>query len=116
MTKDPFALKVTGGAFIAAALMLWFGWVLLPVKIGTFFEPGVFGPIHEQFQLWIWMFRIHIFGMTTTVIALFALAGLRAMALTMALPDHLRLYMPIFHANVLWLLATGIVLWRRAAA
>lgn len=218
--KDPFALRVTGGAFIAAALMLWFGWFLLPVKIGTFFAPTDFGQIHEQFHFWIWMYRIHIFGMITTVIALFAFAamvsdsparilawpgaavasagvlvgsigaafyyhhgawgsielagqtalasqafvdalrvdteyvtclvrfgrvfgglgflvmawavlrfgilpawsgwmagvlGVAAMALTMAFPDNLDYYMPIFHATVLWMLGTGAVLWRGAS-
>lgn len=218
--KDPFASRVSGGAFIAAALMLWFGWFLLPEKIGTFFDPAQFEHIHEHFQFWIWMYRIHIFGMITTVIALFAFAamtsdsparvlvwpgaavasagmivgalgaafyyhhgawgsvelagkptaaalafvdalrvdteyvtclvrfgrvfiglgflilawgvlrfsilpawsgwmagvlGVAAMALTMTLPDSLEYYMPIFHANVLWMLGTGAVLWRGAA-
>jgi hypothetical protein len=76
--KDDFALRLTGGAFIAAGLMLWCGWILLPVRIGTFFAPEVFGQIHDQFHFWIWMFRIHLFGMIVTVIALFALSALVA--------------------------------------
>ncbi len=58
--------------------MSWLGWFLLPVRIGTYFEPGVFAQIHEQFHLWIWTYRIHIFGLITTVIALVALAALVA--------------------------------------
>jgi hypothetical protein len=215
--QETFPSRFAGGAFVAAALMLWLGWFLLPVHIGTFFEPNVFGRIHEQFQVWIWMYRLHLFGMITTVIALVALAalvantptrmlvwpgvavassgmivgalaaafyyhhgawgalalagkapqaaqefadalrvdteyvtclvrfgrvfgglglvvlawgvlrshflpawsglgagiiGLSAMGLTMGLPDHLVYYQPIFHANVLWMLATGFALFR----
>ncbi len=215
--KDAFSSRFTGGAFVAAALMLWFGWLLLPVRIGTYFDPEVFARIHDQFHFWIWIYRIHLFGMIVTVIALFALAalvadsptrvlvwpgaavasagmlvgalaaafyyhhgawgalslagktapetqafvnalrvdteyvtclvrfgrvfgglglmvlawgiwryrllpkwlalagsiiGLSAMALTMGLPDHLAYYLPIFHALTLWLLATGIMIFR----
>jgi hypothetical protein len=76
--KSDFASRFAGGAFVAAALMFWLGWLLLPARIGTYFEPAVFGQIHEQFHFWIWMYRIHIFGMLTTVIALFALMALVA--------------------------------------
>lgn len=76
--KDNFASRFTGGAFVAAAFMLWLGWFLLPVRIGTYFEPGVFGQIHARFHYWIWMYRIHLFGMIVTVVALFALAALVA--------------------------------------
>jgi hypothetical protein len=215
--KGDFASRFTGGALITVALMLWLGWLLLPVHIGTFFDPRVFGRIHEHFHVWIWRYRIHLFGMIVTVIALVALAalvvdspsrvlvwpgaavassgmivgalaaafyyhhgawgalalagktlqvaqefadalrvdteyvtclvrfgrvfgglglvvlawgvlrfrllpvwsglvagiiGLSTMALTMGLPDHLSYYQPIFHANVLWMLATGFVLFR----
>jgi len=216
--KDNFASRFTGGAFVAAALMLWLGWFLLPVRIETYFEPGVFGQIHDRFHNWIWVYRIHLFGMIVTVIALFALAalvadsparvlawpgaavmssgmvvgalaaafyyhhgawgslalagkspqeaqafvealrvdteyvtcltrfgrvfaglglvvlawgiwryrflptclglvagviGLSAMALTMSLPDHLSFYLPVFHALAVWMLTTGVVLYRK---
>ncbi len=39
--------------------------------------------------------------------------GLAAMALTMLLPDHMSLYLPVFHLKSLWLLATGGVILRR---
>jgi peptidoglycan/LPS O-acetylase OafA/YrhL len=42
-----------------------------------------------------------------------ALLGLAAMALTMAFPDNLEFYVPVFHLNSWWLLATGIVTKRR---
>lgn len=73
-----FSRRFTGGAFIAAALMLWLGWALLPVRIGTFFEPELFAQIHEQFRLWIWMYRLHLFGMIVAVVAFVALAALVA--------------------------------------
>ena len=216
MNRD-FASRFTGGAFIAAALMLWLGWFLLPVRVGTFFTPGIFAGIRGHLHFWLWMYRIHLFGMIVTVIALFALAalvadsesrvliwpgaavassgmivgalaaafyyhhgvwgalsgagrtpeeaqafvdalrvdteyitclvrfgrvfgglglvvlawglsryrllpawngvsagiiGLTAMALTMSLPDRLSLYQPIFHLLVLWMLATGAVIFR----
>jgi hypothetical protein len=41
-----------------------------------------------------------------------ALLGIAAMALTMALPDNLEYYRPVFHLNALWLVATGWVLLR----
>ncbi len=215
--NSSFSSRFTGGSFVAAALMYWLGWLLLPVRIGTFFEPGVFGGIHDHFHFWIWTYRVHLFGMIVSVIALFALAalvadspsrilvwpgmavaslgmavsalaaafyyhhgawgsielagktpaaaqafvealrvdteyvtclvrfgrvftglglvvlawgilrfqilptwsgigagiiGLGAMALTMGLPDHLSYYLPIFHATVAWMLATGVVVFR----
>jgi hypothetical protein len=74
--RTDFASRFAGGAFVAAALMLWFGWWFLPVKLDTYFEPGVFSRIHEQFHFWIWMYRLHLFGMITGIIALVALAAL----------------------------------------
>lgn len=38
--------------------------------------------------------------------------GLAAMALTMGMPDAWSLYVPIFHAKALWLLAMGLVFLR----
>lgn len=214
--KTDFASRFAGGAFVAAATMLWLGWMLMPTHLGTFFEPDDFARVHGHLWWWIWMFRVYLFGMVVTVIALFSLGpqvdnqarsvilpgiavasggtfvsalaaafyyhfgawgaidmqgksalelqafvdslrtsteyvtclvrfgrvftglglvvlgfglwkwnllpawltaaamllGLAAMALTMALPDHLSLYMPIFHLNCLWLATMGVVVWR----
>jgi len=63
---------------MAAGAMLCLGWWLLPLRIGTFFEPTNFSRIHEQFHFWIWMYRIHLFGMIVTVIAWVGLAALVA--------------------------------------
>ena len=74
--KDNFAPRFAGAAFVAAALLLWLGWFLLPARPGMFFEPEIFGRIHEQFHFWVWMFRFHLFGMILAVAALTALAAL----------------------------------------
>jgi hypothetical protein len=41
--------------------------------------------------------------------------GLAAIVVTMALPDDLEHYAPVFHLNTLWLLAIGWVVWGGAA-
>ncbi len=74
--KSDFPTKVTGGSFIAAGLMLLLGWILLPTHIGTFFQPEDFAAVHAQWSFWIWMYRIHIFGMVVTTMALVALGAL----------------------------------------
>lgn len=76
--KDRFAERFSGGAFVAAALMLWLGRFLLPARTGTYFVPCVVGRVHEHFHLWMWTCRIHLFRMITTVVVLFALASLVA--------------------------------------
>lgn len=215
--KRDFSTKLTGWTFIAAALMLWGGWMLMPHHIGVFFQPEDFPAVYEHLRLWLWMYRIHLFGMVVTVLDLVALGtllaeteariliwpgvavasaglfvsavaaafyyhfgvwgsiemngksadtvlsfvdslrvtteyvtclvrfgrvftglgllvlalglikwkplplgigvgaaviGLAAMAITMALPDNLSLYMPVFHLQALWLAATGIITLR----
>ncbi len=37
--------QVTGWLFVAAATMLWLGWVLLPARIDGFFLPRDFGGV-----------------------------------------------------------------------
>jgi len=76
LMKPDFSTKVTGGSFIAAGLMLLLGWILLPTHIGTYFQPQDFAAVHAQWSFWIWMYRIHIFGMVVTTMALVALGAL----------------------------------------
>jgi hypothetical protein len=78
--QHDFESRFTGGAFVAAALMLWLGWALLPVHIGTYFQPDDFGRIHEQFRPWIWIYRVHMFGRVIAVIALVALGTMTGSA------------------------------------
>ena len=73
---NDFELCVTGWLFIGAASMLWFGWTLLPVRIGPFFEPKNFGEVYSRLRLWIWLYRIYIFGYLVTVMAFAALAAI----------------------------------------
>jgi hypothetical protein len=73
--SEAFGRRFTGWAFIASAGLLGLGWAALPAKVGTYFQPGDFAAINSQFQLWIWTFRLHIFGMVTGCIALVALAS-----------------------------------------
>ena len=70
------ATDVTGWLLIAAAAMLWFGWTLLPVRIGAFFHWDDFPRVRRRLHLWIWLFRIHLFGHLMAVMGLVALATL----------------------------------------
>jgi hypothetical protein len=69
-----FAAEVTSGLFIAAALMLWAGWTLLPVRIGPFLRVDDFAAIRRVFRRWIWLYRVHLFGYLVTAMAFVALA------------------------------------------
>lgn len=74
--KQDFSISVTGWFFLVGALMLWLGWVLMPWHIQTFFKPEDFSGVRDHFYLWIWMFRIHIFGFVILAMALVSLASL----------------------------------------
>ncbi|MBA3260478.1 MAG: hypothetical protein H0T68_13555 [Gemmatimonadales bacterium] len=188
-----FPFQVTGGLFVTAAAMLWLGWWLLPARPGAFFLPHDFGAIRARYRVWIWLFRVHLFGYLVTVMAAVALGaslggsdarvlvwpgaavmasgaivgslgaafyyhvgawgaldlhpclvrfsrgffglgqvvlaaglvrdgtfpisvaiaagllGLAAIAVTMARPDELERYRPVFHLNAAWMLAFGVV-------
>lgn len=212
-----FEVNVTGGFFLAASAMLWLGWILLPARLGDYFVPTDFPAVLKRRRLWIWLYRVHLFGHVVAVMALVALAtlvsgeesrilvwpavavlgtglmmgaiaaafyyhfgawgsldmdgqsdeavdgfitslratteyvtclvrfsrvfigvgqvvlviglllqgaiwpvwlvgfggllGIAGMALTMGLPDNLKLYRPVFHLNALWLLAFGLVVF-----
>jgi hypothetical protein len=71
-----FATTFVACSFLAAAVLLWGGWLLLPVKIGTYFQPDDFGRVAGRIHFWIWMYRMHLFGMVISAIALVALASL----------------------------------------
>ena len=77
MLQD-FTTNVTGVFFLAGALMLWGGWVLLPRRVGMFFRGEDFPAIGAQLQMWLWLYRVHIFGMVVSALALVALASLVA--------------------------------------
>lgn len=71
-----FSSDVTGWFFLAGALMLWGGSVLLPRRVGMFFGSDDFAAIAARLHLWLWLYRIHLFGMVVSALALIALAAL----------------------------------------
>jgi hypothetical protein len=73
-----FATQATGWLFICAAMMLWLGWVLMPVHLGPFFEVRDFSRLYSSLRRWIWLYRIHLFGYVVTMMAFVALATLLA--------------------------------------
>lgn len=71
-----FATSVAGWLFIAGVAMLWLGWMLLPAKLGAFFKPQDFEDVYARRRLWIWLFRVHLFGYIVLVMAFVALGVL----------------------------------------
>ena len=66
-----------------------------------------------RFTAWSFIAAAVKWSIMPSVVGWMAVAiGLAAMGLTMLLPDHMSLYMPVFHALSLWLLLVGIVLLR----
>jgi hypothetical protein len=74
--KRDFELRVVGTMFLLAAALLWGGWVLLPWHLGPMFVPADFPAIHDRLHVWLWMFRVHLFGMVVAAMALVSLATL----------------------------------------
>jgi hypothetical protein len=77
MLQD-FTTNVAGCLFLAGAVMLWGGWVLLPRRVGMFFCGDDFPAISARLQLWLWLYRVHLFGVVVSALALVALAALLA--------------------------------------
>src|SRR5215813_2571024 len=77
MLRD-FTTDVTGCFFLAGALMLWAGWMLLPRRVGMFFQGDDFPAIGARLHLWLWLYRVHLFGVVVSALALAALAALVA--------------------------------------
>src|SRR5262245_37188604 len=73
-----FTTAVTGSLFLAGAFLLWSGWVLLPRRVGMFFRSDDFAAIGARLPLWLWLYRVHLFGMVVSALALVALAALLA--------------------------------------
>lgn len=71
-----FETNLTGTLFVVAASMLWLGWKLLPVKIGDYFVPSDFSAVREHRYLWIWLYRLYLFGYIAAVMAFIAFAML----------------------------------------
>lgn len=67
---------ITGWFFIGAAALIWFGWIMTPARIGTFFKPDDFERVHRSLRRWIWLFRFHLFGYVMAVMALVSLGAM----------------------------------------
>lgn len=74
--KNDFETKFTGWSLIISALMLLFGWVLLPHHIGEYIEVADFAAVQENFWPWVWIYRIHIFGWVIMGAGIMGLASL----------------------------------------
>ena len=74
--KKSFETSFTGWAFVLAAILLWFGWVLSQHHIGEYIVASDFTKIGESVWFWIWMYRFHIFGWVTMGISMFALLSI----------------------------------------
>ena len=74
--KKSFETSFTGWAFVLAAILLWFGWVLSPHHIGEYIIASDFTKIGDSVWFWIWMYRFHIFGWVTMGISMFALLSI----------------------------------------
>jgi hypothetical protein len=70
-----FVLKVSGFLFVAAAVMLWLGWMLMRVRPAGFFLPRQFAGIRAGYRRWIWLYRVHIFGYLVTIMGAATLAA-----------------------------------------
>ena len=66
---DAFATQVTGWLFVAAAAMTWVGITFLPVPIGSFFERDDFSRVLKRLRVWIWLYRVYLFGHLVALMA-----------------------------------------------
>lgn len=69
---------VAGWAFVAGAIMIWAGRMPRPARIGAFFKTDDFGKVRDKFSLWIWLYRLQMFGYIVAVMAFVALGALFA--------------------------------------
>jgi hypothetical protein len=76
--RTDLSTRLLGWALLASAVMLWAGWALLPHHLGTHFVPEDFPPIHARVHLWLWLFRVHLFGLVTGALAFGMLAAVLA--------------------------------------
>jgi hypothetical protein len=75
MLQD-FTTNVTGALFLAGAIMLWGAAALSPRRVGMFFRGDDFPAIGARLHLWLWLYRVHLFGVVVSALALVALAAL----------------------------------------
>lgn len=71
-----YSTRFTAWTFLAAALMTWGGWMLIPVDVGAYVEVEDFSVIDENRYLFVWAYRSYFFGAVLTAMAVVALAAL----------------------------------------
>ncbi|HEY8241659.1 MAG TPA: hypothetical protein VIH35_09440 [Kiritimatiellia bacterium] len=76
--KNDFAARVAGWFFILSGALFWGGWMLVPEHTGQYFQPDIFPAIHKHLAYWISMYRMHLFGVVLSVLAVAALGSLVA--------------------------------------
>jgi len=64
-------------SFLAAFVMMWGGWMLIPIGVGPYVEAEDFAVVSEHRYLFVWAFRFYFFGVVFSVVALVALASLQ---------------------------------------
>lgn len=67
-----------GLSFLAAALMMWGGWMLIPMPVGPYMRPEDFPVITAHPYLFVWAFRFYFFGIAFSAVALVSLASMAA--------------------------------------
>lgn len=76
MKQSTFNLRFTGILLIMGAVMVNLGFLLRPVQLQDSFDLPAFLQAHEQESMWIWSFRILVFGLFMEVMGLTALKSL----------------------------------------
>lgn len=76
MAQSTFNLRFTGILLIMGAVMVNLGFLLRPVQLQDSFDLPAFIQAHEHQGIWIWSFRILVFGLFMEVMGLAALKSL----------------------------------------
>lgn len=76
MVQSISNLRFTGILMIMGAFMVNLGFLLRPVQLQDFFNLSSFIQAHEHQGIWIWSFRILVFGLFMKVMGLAALNSL----------------------------------------
>ena len=76
MKQSTFNLRFTGILLIMGAVMVNLGFWLRPVALQDSFDLPSFIQAHEHEGIWIWSFRILVFGLFMEIMGLTALKSL----------------------------------------
>lgn len=74
--KSDFSTRFTGWVFLVALIMLWGGWMLIPVPLGPYVKTEDFFVIDANRYLFVWAYRSYFFGAVLTAMAVVALSTL----------------------------------------